>query len=181
MSDIVSLADNETDQRKQNFAIRQLLERVPAIESDIATIDADISALQSPACFSAHATADQTGIADITLTQILFGTEAFDVGGHFASSAWTPPAGKVVLIFNTVITGDITASTLTSRLIFKDGSLLAQSNLPALSTQAGGQIVAVDTASGSNVYTAIAYVDLNSGTGTAVANTTNFAGFWISA
>ncbi len=47
MSEIIWLDENETEPRKQNFAIRQLLERAPGVESDIAVIQSDITDIES--------------------------------------------------------------------------------------------------------------------------------------
>lgn len=47
-------------------------------------------------CFLAHKNGtDQTGIASATYTKLTFGTESFDVGGHFdtATGRWSPPSG----------------------------------------------------------------------------------------
>ncbi len=135
-------------------------------------------------CFSAHKNgADQTGIADSTFTQLTFGTEVFDVGGHFASNAWTPPGGKVFLSCTALLGGDILANAVGAAAIYKDGSPIAQHNSSGcLSGQSGVTANIVDIATGSNVYTAYAYTVLNSGTATAVGGShlTYFCGHWIS-
>ncbi len=192
MSEIIWLDENETEPRKQNFAIRQLLERVPgaedgidALETAVTGLDTRIDTLEAlPACFFAHKnSADQTGIADSTATLLTFGTEVFDVGARFASNAWTPPAGKVFLSARVYATGTITAGATASLLIYKDGSKIAQSNHAAGTNMTGSTVSTIDTATGSSVYTAYVYVDTSAGDATASGDfaVTTFCGFWISA
>ena len=45
------------------------------------------------ASFRAHKNGSAQTISSSSVTQLTFGTEAFDVGGYFSSSTWTPPAG----------------------------------------------------------------------------------------
>lgn len=37
---------------------------------------------------------DQTGVTSAVATKVTFGTEVWDIGAAFASSTWTPPAGR---------------------------------------------------------------------------------------
>ncbi len=195
MTDIVWLDENETEPRKQNFAIRQLLERVPELQDDVAEIETDITELSdaiaaiggppvAPAAFSAHKNGTaQSGIADNTLTQITFGTEVYDVGNHFASHAWTPPSGKVCMSAATILDGN-TIAAASAVAIYKNGSLFKLGFNPAVVGLYGlGQITIDDIANGSDVYTVYAAVQLASGTATARGTSpeTYFMGHWISA
>jgi hypothetical protein len=47
---------------------------------------------------------DQTGVTQAAYSKITFGTEDWDVGGHFASSTWTPPAGRYEINCNLYFT-----------------------------------------------------------------------------
>ncbi len=53
--------------------------------------------LAARAAFSANKNGVDQAFAGTTLTKITFGTEAFDVGGHFGSNKWTPPPGVAVI------------------------------------------------------------------------------------
>ena len=55
------------------------------------------------ACFRAHKNGSNQSISSTTETQVTFGTESFDVGSAFASSTWTPPAGKVQIGVNLLV------------------------------------------------------------------------------
>lgn len=123
-------------------------------------------ALVAPS-FSAHKNgSNQTGVADSTATQITFGTEAYDVGGYFASNAWTPPPGKVNMHASFYASGTITAGALGAIYIYKDGSPYKQRNDTAVTGSVMCSISVDDVANGSNVYTVFGYVDVASGTAT---------------
>jgi len=144
-----------------------------------------LSALQLPPCFSVHRNGvDETGFTDSVYAQILWTTEVYDVGGHFASSAWTPPVGKVHLILSAYMTGTVTNGNWAACAIHKNGSAL-KTNIVGVSSGTGGipHVVCEDIANGTDVYTAWGYLDVDSGTGTAngAANLTFFMGHWISA
>lgn len=136
------------------------------------------------AAFSAHKNgSDQTGIADITFTTVTWSTELYDIGGYFASDGWTPPAGKVHLQANLLVSATVTTGNQISCAIFKNGSGYKQVNLMGSSIIGGGGVfIAVeDVANGTDVYTVKVYIDVNSGTATVSGNTQNtfFTGFWI--
>jgi hypothetical protein len=93
-----------------------------------------------------------------TARQITFTTETFDVGGFFASSAWTPAAGKYRL--HTHLTMDSLAeSDIASCAILQDGVSIAVSNAksPASSSQMTVSIDLLIDANGSNAYTVSAW------------------------
>lgn len=110
------------------------------------------------ASFSAHKNGtDQTGIASATPTQVTFGTEVFDVGGFFASNAWTPPAGKVMITATAVCTTGLTASTNATLDIYKNGSLFKRFGKLAGATNEVLYMSAsiIDDANGTDAYTVV--------------------------
>lgn len=132
--------------------------------------------------FAAHKNgSNQTGVVSITYTQITLGTEVYDVGGHFATNGWTPPAGKVSLSAICEVGGTITAGSVFALAIYKDGVLFAQQLAASMTDSAGGGISIDDVATGSNLYELYVYMTTSSGTGTISGNThsTRFSGHWI--
>lgn len=103
----------------------------------------------STASFCANKNGSDQAVGSAGDIQVTFGTEQFDVGGFFASSTWTPPAGKVLLNVNLQLSA-VTATTSMTVQIFKNGSLwkfLAynfDANTP--------QMNLVDVADGSDTY-----------------------------
>jgi hypothetical protein len=74
--------------------------------------------------FMAHKNGtDQVSVSSATNVAVTFGTEAWDVGSHFASNAWTPPTGKYRI---TVSIGWLTTNGVDNENLFtvltKDGS-----------------------------------------------------------
>lgn len=169
----------ELDLKKYAMSLQQIGGRLVTAEGNITT-------LQVPACFSAHKNGtSQAGVADVTFTQVTFGTEVYDVGSHFASSTWTPPAGKVSLSAAILIAGTVTTGNQLALSIYKNGSGFAQGNAAMSSIFGGGGafISCNDIANGTDAYTVYVYADLDSGTGTINGGTQNtfFCGHWISA
>jgi hypothetical protein len=175
---------------------------MPTAESDITTIEADISEIEAditelsdaiaglggapvaPACFSVHkGGTNQTGIADSTLTQVTFSTEVYDVGSHFASSAWTPPAGKVALAAASFTFGTVSIGNVQLCSIYKNGSEFKSISGPTSSAGAGPAVVIEDIANGTDVYTVYTFLDVDSGTATTTGSPAYcyFMGHWISA
>jgi hypothetical protein len=117
------------------------------------------------AAFSAHKNGvNQTGIADNTPTQITFGTEVFDTGGHFASNGWTPPAGKVILSGAAVISGTGLGG-FPALYILKNGITLKQVYcVPSGTFGTFESITVIDEADGNDVYTLWISGDVSSGT-----------------
>lgn len=124
---------------------------------------------------------NQTGIADATFTQITWPSETYDVGSFFASNGWTPPAGKVCMRFAFQGTATISLGATVVASIYKNGVALANAAFPASSNAFSASVVADDSASGTDVYTTYAYIDVTSGTATVTGLTTQtyFAGNWI--
>ncbi len=130
--------------------------------------------------FIAHLNAvDQTGVADVTWTQITGLVEQADVGGDFASNAWTPPAGKVRLGVLARGTGAINATTgVCGVAVYKNGSVFGQ-DFAIGSTNDSLQmgVIVDDSANGTDAYTARIYIDVTTGTGT-VNGASYYTRFW---
>lgn len=118
--------------------------------------------------FSANKNAtDQTGIASATYTQVTFGTEEYDVGSYFASSAWTPPSGPVKLRAAFRYSGTLALGGLAAISIYKNGAGWAQVLGGADVAAATGLFVErADVANGTDVYTVYAYVTTTAGNAT---------------
>lgn len=124
---------------------------------------------------------DQTGVASATFTALTWPTVVYNVNGNFASNAWTPPAGKISVFAAFNASGTITAGAQCAISIFKNGSGFRQ-NLNSCATNDGAASVYIeDLASGSDVYTAQAFVTTSAGTATVqgATNVTYFGGHWI--
>ncbi len=103
--------------------------------------------------FHAHKNGtDQTISGTSNPTKVTFPTEDFDIDGLFASSAWTPPAGPVLLAARLGLNNVSSASRDTIN-IYKDGVALVteERRLPSSSSY-GLSITAIDIADGANVY-----------------------------
>jgi hypothetical protein len=106
-------------------------------------------------------------VADATFTQVTLGTEAFDIGGHFASSGWTPPAGKMLVIGGLYVNGTITAGDYTIIAIYKNGASFAKGIwFSGAHNDGSGFVSCIDDANGSDVYTLYGFSDVASGTAT---------------
>jgi hypothetical protein len=104
--------------------------------------------------FLAHKNGTNQDSISATQTPITFSTEDIDIGGHFASDAWTPPAGRVRL----------TANIEWSPLNAVDNELLSihiRKNGSAIRTHATGRagtnfttqtISTLDNANGTDAY-----------------------------
>lgn len=156
-----------------------------ALAAAVATVPLAPSNLADAACFRAHKNGtDQTGVADFTDTLVTFGTEVYDVGGLFASSRWTPPAGrKVRLSAQARITGTIGTGNYCYIAIFKNGAVLAV-GVPVVAIALNDHSVSVsceDAPIGADYYEAFVFVDTVSGTATVNGSTasTSFSGAQI--
>lgn len=126
------------------------------------------------AAFSAHKNGTaQTGLVDNTFTAVTFGTEVFDVGGLFASNAWTPPAGKVVLQASAVFTGTLDATAIQQLAIYKNGSILKESGTIGTVGTATATVTVIDDANGTDVYTVQAKINTTASTGTVSGTATD--------
>ncbi len=140
--------------------------------------------LNAPSAFSVHKNgSDQTGIADVTSTLLTWSTEIYDIGSHFASNLWTPPAGKIFLCGALLATGTLSSPAVGTLIFQKNGSdFKSVTTIQAASAMAcAGSIE--DVASGSDTYGMAINMDLTASTGTVSggASSTYFMGHWISA
>jgi hypothetical protein len=93
------LQDNEgITRRKIEQHANEVNSTIGTLIEDVEDLDERVTALENPSA-TVTFSADKGGAGAVTLTsatavQITFGTENWDVGGHYASDAWTPPAGK---------------------------------------------------------------------------------------
>ena len=114
----------------------------------------------SAVAFSAHKNGTPQTVPTGTPTLITWSTTAYDVGGHFASSLWTPPAGKVYLTSSAIctplppITYSFTGANFQFWGLLKNGSLLKQtaSYEQANSNGAVLSVTAEDVANGTDTY-----------------------------
>lgn len=124
---------------------------------------------------------DQTGIVPSTDTKLTWPTELFDVGGYFASNAWTPPAGYVQLTAMAALTGGIVDQNTFSLYIFKNGSVFRTINQALSGTGTHSAAISIlDLANGTDFYEVWVKI---SGTGnktiSGAAGFTNFMGLAI--
>ncbi len=134
--------------------------------------------------FKAHKNGtDQTGLADATWTQVTFGTEAYDVGSHFASNLWTPPSGKVSMLAKVAINANMLINTQQNLAIYKNGTLYRNM---AWGSHTGGVLFELsidDAANGTDTYGVWVFLNTNGATRTVMGGTdlTYFSGYWFSA
>ncbi|KQP36140.1 hypothetical protein [Pseudorhodoferax sp. Leaf274] len=99
--------------------------------------------------FSAHNNAVLQTIPAGAFTKVNLSTELFDLNGDFASSAWTPPAGRPVLIQGSVLLA-MTEAAPVDVAIYKNGVIF----------KAGGN---AERASASSVRVAVSCMDVPDG------------------
>ena len=134
--------------------------------------------------FRAKKSADQTSIADATVTKCTFTTEVVDNGSYYdaANSKWTPPSGPVVIMLGIYQLGTMLAGATVYASIYKNGAQYRLSApARAASTSAAVNIaVLFDVANGTDYYEAYGYIDTSAGTGTFSNNeATYFEGIWL--
>jgi hypothetical protein len=124
--------------------------------------------------FSAHNNSVLQTIPAGVFTQVNLSTELFDLNGNFASSAWTPPAGRPVLIEGAVLLA-MTEAAPVDVAIYKNGAIFKAGG-NAERAAAGSVRVAVscmDVPDGDDVYDLRVYhgATVSQGTSGAPANT----------
>lgn len=141
-------------------------------------ISAAASTPAAVASFRANKGGSTQSISSTAATQVTFGTEVFDVGSYFASNAWTPPAGTVLLTANITVL-NVAADTIEVN-IYKNGGSLAR-NMGYVTSSGSGTVTltvsTIDQSSGSDIYTV--YVQSNSDASysvTGLAQASYFAG-----
>lgn len=133
--------------------------------------------------FKAHLNGtNQTGVNTGAWTQVIFTAESYDIGGYFASSTWTPPAGKVSMIASCHLTGNVTSNTMNAVAIYKNASQLIFAGTVGNPNDTGTSLVCDDVANGTDAYTMYGWA--TGGTGRAFSGATDltyFSGYWYSA
>lgn len=142
-------------------------------------------ALASQPAFSVNLNGtNQTGIPGATYTLVTFNNAVYNVGSNFNTSTnrWTPPAGTVFLSANLQTSGTITAGTIYSIAIYKNGSALFYSSSGSAVNQGSGPIALSDRANGTDYYQVYVFQTTSSGNVTVSGtNTTSyFQGYWVS-
>lgn len=125
--------------------------------------------------FSAHRNnVDQGSIAADTPTKVLLATEVFDQGNFYASSTWTPPAGRYRVSATAMFTAGVVSGSQFRAMIYVNGALSRQNVIVANGTAA--QSVSVDAVLVLNGADAVEFWVQGAGAGAktvsgAVANT----------
>jgi hypothetical protein len=107
--------------------------------------------LAARSMFSAINAGPQGGFPDNVAAQVVFDTEGLDVGGNFTSSAWTPPAGRVLLSIS-LWTQINTPTSIAGFSIRKNAATVGTINVYYPSVFAGVPLTAVAVASGTDVF-----------------------------
>lgn len=129
-----------------------------ATTQDILVVDANgrIQTFGVASAFSAHNNGVVQSIPGQAVAQLNFSAERYDLGNDFASSAWTPPGGRPILM--------TAAATMTLNnsawfiAIYKNGIELARGTRTDNATGSPTTVVsAQDVPSGTDVYTVRVY------------------------
>lgn len=110
---------------------------------------ANIAPLGVTPAFRAHKNGSDQTVSASTATQITFGTEVFDQGGCFASSAWTPPAGTALI--SAVVSLTNLSAVISHLDIYKNGAAVAVAYNVNSSTTLS--VSFIDRPNGSDIYT----------------------------
>lgn len=108
--------------------------------------------------FSVHNNGVAQSIPNNAFTQLTFSTEVFDNGSAFASNAWTPPAGRPVLLTGAVTLPTVSAA-LTTIEVYKNGAVYKR-GVMTLGSGSNAQTLTVqciDIPNGTDVYTLRAF------------------------
>lgn len=123
------------------------------------------------ASFSANKNGAVQAVATTSPTKVTFGTEEYDVGSFFASSAWTPPAGTVLLIATVTVSAIFSEEPMVAH-IYKNGASKWRFDFtsPSASVNNSMTVTAVDQADGDDYYEV--YIESTSDPGYNVSGTT---------
>lgn len=127
--------------------------------------------VSSAGSFSAHNNSVAQSIPNATFTKLTFSTAAFDTGAHFAANAWTPPAGKPVMLTGvytsaaSVAAAQMTVAVYKNGAEFKRGTEIAAQGAGAT----GSSVTCIDIPNGTDFYELWAFQ------GTGAAQNTNGA------
>lgn len=124
---------------------------------------------------------DQTGIASNVATTLTWSTEDFDQGNFFTSNTWTPSAGLVNIKLRLLLPGtNQIVGNASIVQILKNGTAIANKVHTSAGTvvQESISLEVVDTAGGSDAYTASVTITTNASTATVSGATayTSFSG-----
>jgi hypothetical protein len=123
------------------------------------------------ASFSAHNNSVAQAIPNATFTKLTFSTEDFDTGSAFAANAWTPPAGRPVMLTGvytsavSVAAAQMTVAVYKNGAEFKRGTEIAAQGAGAT----GSSVTCIDIPNGTDFYELWAFQ------GTGAAQNTNGA------
>lgn len=112
--------------------------------------------LGAPSAFRAHNNGVGQTIPPATITVVNLSTEVYDLNNDFAANAWTPPAGRPVLMEGAVTLLSVSTAAVLAT-IYKNGAEFARGgrlDLPAGSGASPTLVVtATDIPNGTDVYT----------------------------
>lgn len=119
----------------------------------------ELTDLPTPPAFSAHNNGTAQSIPNNAFTTLDMSTEAFDVGGNFAANAWTPPAGRPVMLTGAVCFSPVAAGASIFVSVFKNGVEYKRGERTLTAAAGEFQVVVsvIDMPSGADVYTLRAY------------------------
>lgn len=124
------------------------------LQTVVAGTLADQAIWPVPTFFADKNGTNQTGITSAGFTKVTFSTEVWDVGGYFAASTWTPPAGKYRVTACCEFTGasGVDAELLIT-LIYKNGVAHRQFSQRRSGTNEQSVLVSVDVeANGTDTF-----------------------------
>jgi hypothetical protein len=155
---------------------------------DLTTLGPAIAPYVSPhiniPCFSANNAASPQTILTNTPQSLLFPNIIYNVGGYFAASLWTPPAGKIALCAAGYSTPDSGGTTIScAGYIAKNSAVFRQALFVGGAFGVNAFHIALeDIATGSDVYGVWTYSGSSTGTASVGADnlSTWFMGHWIS-
>jgi hypothetical protein len=129
--------------------------------------------------FKANKGGTNQGTTNNVNTNLTFGTVVYDVGSHFASNLWTPPAGKVSLYAQVNITGTMNVIGGSSISIMKNGAQVESTVGSGTSAQCSLAVSYDDTANGTDTYGVAIGGSCTAGSPTCqgAAELTNFSGY----
>ena len=140
-----------------------------------------ILAAARPAFIAHKNGSDQTSVGAGAWTTITWGTEASDRGGYFATNAWTPPAGNILIGCTLQVTGTFSANTQILLRLTKGGALFqyAEPFYAIIANEHTMTLFAADVAGGTDAYGISVYTASASLTVAGGATLTRFWGLVI--
>lgn len=132
-------------------------EYVAQTATDKAVVPSNFAA--KPA-FKAHKNGTDQVIAGATFTMITFPASVYDVGNHFSSNTWQPPAGRVRIHGSCLGVAGIISDALAIAAIYKNGVPFAYEYRHSSGNgQISCSVQTTDLATGSDVYQFYARID----------------------